>query len=141
MNKSGHQVLTIKAIHYPTMPWDCICEILLGVKNGRGKKRKGRKSWTGFPMKYTNNVSLDSRTLRVQLSYGSTALSQKLARASLAKGIFNCKSESRGEKKKKTKQPVHCITPEDTGSCGAALPVLRTLACLHIHLFAASLLS
>lgn len=37
MNKSGHQVLTIKAIHYPTMPRDCVCEILLGVKDREGE--------------------------------------------------------------------------------------------------------
>lgn len=52
-------------------------------------------------MKHTNDVSLDSSTLRPQLSYSFTALSQKLARASFAKGVFNCKGESKGEKKKK----------------------------------------
>lgn len=28
MNKSSHQVLTIKAIHYTTVPRDCVCKIL-----------------------------------------------------------------------------------------------------------------
>lgn len=40
MNKSGHQVLTIKAIHYPTVPRDCVCKILLGVKDKKGKEEK-----------------------------------------------------------------------------------------------------
>lgn len=44
MNKSGHQVLTVKAIHYPTMARDCVCKILLGVKD---KKRKGKKNPDG----------------------------------------------------------------------------------------------
>lgn len=40
MHKSGHQVLTIKAIHYSTVPRDCVCKILLGVKDKKGKEEK-----------------------------------------------------------------------------------------------------
>lgn len=43
MNKSGHQVLTIKTIHYPTMPRDCVCKILLSVKDKKGKEEKKKK--------------------------------------------------------------------------------------------------
>lgn len=54
MNKSGHQVLTIKTIHYPTMPRDCVCKILLSVKDKKGKEEK-KKRWLVVPIN-TNDV-------------------------------------------------------------------------------------
>jgi len=103
VNESSHQVLTIKAIHYSPMPRDCVCKILLGVKDGEGEKKTTQTPNQGQTIlrKHTNDLSLDSSTLRLQLSYSFTALSQKLARASFAKGVFNCNDESRAEKKKK----------------------------------------
>lgn len=49
MNKSGHQVLTIKAIHYPTVPRDRVCKILLGVKDREGKEEEEKKDGQWFP--------------------------------------------------------------------------------------------
>lgn len=82
MNKSGHQVLTIKAIHYPTMPRDCIREILLGVKDGESR---GGKIMVSDSDETHYDVSLDSSTLRPQLNYSFTALSQKVQEPPLLK--------------------------------------------------------
>lgn len=103
MNKSGHQVLTIKAIHYPTVPRDCICEILLGVKDG--ESRGGGKIMVSDSDETHSDVSLDSSTLRPQLSYSFTALSQKVQEPPLLKYFLTAKVSQGVRRKRRDEAP------------------------------------
>lgn len=58
--------------------------------------------------------SLGSSTLGLQVSHGFTARSQKLARGSFAKGVFNGKGEPRGKKKKKRSRNLSAVSHKST---------------------------
>lgn len=98
------------------MPRDCVCKILLGVKDKEGKKEEEEKKNDGqwFPQNTLTMLSLGSSTLGMQVSHGFTAQSQKLARYFFAKGVFNCKDESRGEKKKKRSSNLSTVSHKRT---------------------------
>lgn len=111
MNKSGHQVLTIKAIHYPTMPRDCIREILLGVKDGESRGEENHGQW--FRQNTLRCVTWQQH-IKAAIKLQFHCIEPKSARASSAKVVFNCKGESRGEKKKKRWSTLSVVSHKRT---------------------------
>lgn len=96
VNESGHQVLTIKAIHYATVPRDCVCKILLGLKDREEKKIMLTDS------DETHSSSITSQQcFKAVIKLWFYCVEHKVRKSLLAKEVFNCQGLSRNERKKR----------------------------------------
>lgn len=130
MNKSSHQVLTIKAIHYATVPRDCVCKILQGVKD---RRKKHHSKWFRWNTPTKGHLTATFHAIKLWLQCTETKVNKSL----FATEVSNHKDEVRKNKKRKRCSNFPPVTYQKN-SCrsSAHLPLPRTSLCMRVlHCF------